>query len=79
MVITANFSFLETTCCHVLKMAQSGCGVSKHLPVWWATKVTTTLCGTHIFPHMGTILSPGDMTELPGKKLQLSFDSLKGL
>lgn len=49
-------------------MAQSGFGVSKHLLVWWATKVTTTQCGTHSFPPTATILSPGDMTELPGKE-----------
>lgn len=51
-------------------MVQSGCGVSKHLLVWWATKATTTQCGTPSFPPMGTILSPGDMTELPGKTLK---------
>ena len=65
---TLNFYLSETTCCRVLRMAQSGCGASKHLRVWWGTKATTTQCGTPTFPPTGTISSPGDMTELPGKK-----------
>lgn len=58
-------------------MVLSGCGASKHLLVWWATKATTILCGTPSFPLMGTILSLGDMTELPGKKLQDQLMSVK--
>lgn len=60
-------------CCRVQKMAPSGYGACRHLPVWLRIRDTITQFGTLSSLHTDTILCLEDMTEWHGKRILQSY------